>query len=63
MLIVQKKSLQVIECVLLNYNKCKMQPINNGFNMIQVYNSIQVYHVNSWKDVKKITNHYSAMCK
>ncbi len=47
MLIVQKKSLQVIECVLLNYNKCKMQPINNGFNMIQVYNSIQVYHVNS----------------
>jgi hypothetical protein len=54
------KSLQVIGCVLLNYDKCKMQPMSNGFNMIQMYNSI---HVDSWKDVKKLTNYYSVMCK
>ncbi len=35
-------TLQVIGCVLLNYNKCKMQPMNNGFNMIQVYNLTHV---------------------
>ncbi len=36
------KSLRVIGCVLLNYDKCKMQPMSNGFNMIQMYNSTHV---------------------
>jgi hypothetical protein len=36
------RSLQVIKCVLLNYDKCYMQPMSNGFNMIQVYNSTHV---------------------
>jgi hypothetical protein len=26
----------------LNYDKCKMQPISNGFNMTQMYNSTNV---------------------
>jgi hypothetical protein len=34
--------LQIIACVLLNYDKCKMQPISNGFNMIQMYNTTHV---------------------
>jgi hypothetical protein len=47
MLIAQKMwdFAQITACVLLNYDKCKMQPMSNGFNMIQVYNSI---HVPCW---------------
>jgi hypothetical protein len=34
--------LQVIGCVLLNYDKRKMRPMSNGFNMIQMYDSTHI---------------------
>jgi hypothetical protein len=36
---------KLLHVFLLNYDKCKMQPMNNGFNMIKVYNPT---HVPSW---------------
>ncbi len=42
-------------CVLLNNAKCKMQLLNNGFNMLKVDDSIHV-PCDSWRNVKKIIN-------
>ncbi len=36
---------KIVTCVLINYGKCKMQLINNGFNMLKVDNST---HVPCW---------------
>jgi len=35
----------IITCVLIDYGKCKMQLLNNGFSMLKVDNSI---HVSCW---------------
>jgi hypothetical protein len=35
----------IVTCVLINYNKCTMQFINNGFNMLKVNGST---HVPCW---------------
>jgi hypothetical protein len=46
---------KIVTCVLINYGKCKMQLLSNGFSMLKV--DVQfMYHVNSWKNVKQITN-------
>jgi hypothetical protein len=47
MFIVQKMwgIYKLLHVFLLNYDKCKMQPMNNGFNMIQMYNTT---HVPCW---------------
>ncbi len=37
---------EVVTCVLINHDKCKMQPMNNGFNMLQM-NGQLMYHVDS----------------
>jgi hypothetical protein len=37
-----------ITCVIINYGMCKMQLLNNGFNMLKVDGStFLMYHVNS----------------
>ncbi len=36
---------QIFTCVLINYGKCKMQLLNNDFNMLKIDNSI---HVPCW---------------
>jgi hypothetical protein len=45
----------IVTCVLINYHKCKMQFLNNDFNMLKLMVQL-MYHVNSWKNVKKIIN-------
>jgi hypothetical protein len=35
----------IVTCVLINYGKCKMQFMSNGFNMLKVDGSI---HVPCW---------------
>jgi hypothetical protein len=35
----------IVTCVLINYDKCKMQLLNDGFNMLKVYTST---HVPCW---------------
>jgi hypothetical protein len=35
----------IVICVLMNYSKCKMQFMNNGFNMLKVNSST---HVPCW---------------
>jgi hypothetical protein len=35
----------ILICVLINYDKCKMQLISNGFNMFKVESSI---HIPCW---------------
>jgi hypothetical protein len=35
-------SSSIVTCVLTNYNKCKMQFISNGFNMLKVDGSIPI---------------------
>ncbi len=47
--------LKKITCVLLNNGKCKMQLLNNGFNMLKVDDSTHV-PCDSWRNVKKIIN-------
>ncbi len=46
----------MVTCVLINYGKCKMQLLNNGFNMLKVDGLIHVHHVDNFKNVKKISN-------
>jgi hypothetical protein len=36
---------EIVTCVLINYSECKMQHLNNGFNMLKIDNSI---HVPCW---------------
>jgi hypothetical protein len=36
---------KIVKCLLINYGKCKMQPLCNGFNMLEVDGSI---HVPCW---------------
>jgi len=36
---------KIVACVLINYGKCKMQLLNNGFNTLKVDTSI---HVPCW---------------
>ncbi len=36
---------QIATCVLINYGECKMQLLNNGFNMLKIDNST---HVPCW---------------
>jgi hypothetical protein len=33
---------EIVTCVLINYGKCKMQPLSNGFNMLKVDSSTHV---------------------
>ncbi len=33
---------KIVTCVLIDYGKCKMQLVNNGFNMLKVDSSIHV---------------------
>jgi hypothetical protein len=47
--------IRIITCVLINYDKCKIQLLNNGFNMLK-FDSQFMYHVDSWRNVKKIIN-------
>jgi hypothetical protein len=35
---------QIITCVLINYGKCKMQLLNNGFNILKVDGSTHVLY-------------------
>jgi len=35
----------IVTCVLITYGKCKMEPLNNGFNMLKVDGST---HVGRW---------------
>jgi hypothetical protein len=37
---------KIITCVLINYDKCKIQLLNNGFNMLK-FDSQFMYHVDS----------------
>jgi hypothetical protein len=46
---------EIITYVLIDYGKCKMQLLSNGFNMLKVDGQI-IYHVDCRKNVKKITN-------
>jgi hypothetical protein len=32
----------IVICVLINYGKCKMKSLNNGFNELKVYGSTRV---------------------
>jgi hypothetical protein len=34
---------QIITCVLINYGKCKMQLLNNGFNMLKLMVQLMYY--------------------
>ncbi len=36
---------KIVTCVLINYGKCKMQLISNGFNILKVDGSI---HIPCW---------------
>jgi hypothetical protein len=45
----------IISCVLINHNKCKMQLVNNDFNMLKVDGSTYV-PCWCWKYVKKLIN-------
>ncbi len=47
--------LKKFTCVLLNNGKCKMQLLNNGFNMLKVDDSTHV-PCDGWRNVKKIIN-------
>jgi hypothetical protein len=54
---------EIITCVLIDYAKCKMQLLNNGFNMLKVNGSI---YIPCWllkKCFKKSPTHYNALCK
>jgi len=33
---------KIITCILINYGKCKMQLLDNGFNMLKVNSSTHV---------------------
>jgi len=33
---------KIVTCVLINYGKCKMQPLSNGFNMLKIDGSTHV---------------------
>ncbi len=33
---------EIVTCVLINFAKCKMQPLSNGFNMLKVDSSTHV---------------------
>jgi len=44
--------LKKITCVLINYGKCKLQLLNNGFNMLKVDDLTHV-PCDSWRNVKK----------
>ncbi len=37
--------IKIVTCVLINYGKCKMQLLSNGFNMLKVDSST---HVPCW---------------
>jgi hypothetical protein len=51
-----------VACVLIYYNKCKMQFVNNDFNILQKwFNSCT--HVGDWKNVKKIINSFQYKCE
>jgi hypothetical protein len=43
--------LKIVACVLVDYGKCKMQLLSNGFNMLKVDGSTHVSHVDSWRNV------------
>jgi len=40
-----KCGFKIVTCVLINYGKCKMQFLNNGFNMFKINGST---HVSCW---------------
>jgi hypothetical protein len=47
-----------VACVLLYYNKCKMQFVSNDFNILKVNDSNSCTHVDNWIDAKKSLIHY-----
>ncbi len=56
--------LKKITCVLLNNGKCKMQLLNNGFNMLKVDGSTSLCTMLIVKEMsKKSLTHYNALCK
>jgi hypothetical protein len=54
---------RIVTCVLINYSKCKMKLLYNGFNMLKIDGSIHVPCGDNWKNVKKSLTHYNAFCK
>jgi hypothetical protein len=54
---------KVITCVLINYGECKMQLLNNGFNMLKIDGSTHVPCLLLKKCQKKSLTHYNALCK
>ncbi len=44
--------------VLIYSNKCKMQFVNNGFNILKS----EWFNSNNWRDVKKIINSFQYEC-